>query len=78
MSEFKNISEKQKAELSRVLGLDARKAYTPQGFIVLQGISSNGVQSNMQEQNKVPVTASRKLDSNRRAQSGFDRVLNRD
>lgn len=77
--EFKKITEKQKAELSRILGIDSRKAYTPQGFQVLQQVSAQGVQRDLQNQtpNKIPVTAGKEIKASTRAQSGLDRVLYR-
>jgi hypothetical protein len=78
MGNFK-LGEKQKAEISKILGLDSRKAYTPQGFNILQNISSQGVAQDMQQSapKKVPVTASKNLNQANRSQSGVDRVIYR-
>lgn len=77
--DFKKITEKQKAELSRILGIDSRKAYTPSGFAVLQQASARGVQEDLQNQSpqKIPVTAGKEIKASNRAQSGLDRVLYR-
>jgi hypothetical protein len=81
LPEFKNLTEKQKADLTKILGIDARKAYSPAGFQTLQGISSQGVQkdlaNNQQKQSKVPVSAAKNIGQAGRAQSGLDRVLYR-
>lgn len=81
LPEFKNLTEKQKADLTKILGIDARKAYSPAGFQTLQGISSEGVNkdlSNAQpKQSKVPVTAAKNIGQSNRSQSGLDRVLYR-
>jgi hypothetical protein len=78
MNEFKNISEKQKAELSKILQIHSKTAYTPSGFATLQGMSSFGVQQNMINQSRGPAARSTKLESSRRAQSGVDRVIYRE
>lgn len=81
LPEFKNLTEKQKADLTKILGIDARKAYSPMGFQTLQGISSQGVQkdlsNNQPKRSKVPVTAAKNIGQSGRAQSGLDRVLYR-
>lgn len=83
MSNFK-LGEKQKAEISKILGLDSRKAYTPQGFAILQSVSANGeaqdlsASSSVQPARKVPVSASKNLKQSNRTQSGVDRVLYRE
>lgn len=74
--EFKNITEKQKADLSRLLGLDAKKAYTPQGFATLQAGSRAAIQQAEAPQ-KVPMTAARNLRAAQRTQTGLDRTLYR-
>lgn len=76
LPEFKKISEKQKAEISKILGIETKKAYSPQGFAQLQGISSKGVQSNMQEPARASAAA-KNIKSSDRSQSGFERVLAR-
>jgi hypothetical protein len=80
LPEFKNLSEKQKANLSVVLQVDSRKAFTPRGFSTLQGISSAGVQQDLsqgQPRSKIPVSAAQGLKQSNRAQSSLDKVLNR-
>lgn len=81
LPEFKNLTEKQKADLTKILGIDARKAYSPIGFQTLQGISSQGVQkdlsNNQPKQSKVPISAAKNIGQSGRAQSGLDRVLYR-
>lgn len=80
LPEFKNLSEKQKANLSVVLQVDSRKAFTPRGFATLQGISSSGVKQDLaqgQPKNKIPVSAAQGLNQSNRAQSSLDKVLNR-
>lgn len=73
------LTEKQKANLSVILGIDSRKAYTPSGFAVLQQASARGVQEDLQNQTpqKIPVTAGKEIKASNRAQSGLDRVLYR-
>lgn len=77
LPEFKKITEKQKAELSRLLGLNAKRAYTPEGFMVLQGVSRQGVQQGIKEMNKVSYSAAKNLNQSNRNQTGIDKVLNR-
>jgi hypothetical protein len=81
LPEFKNLTEKQKADLTKILGIDARKAYSPIGFQTLQGISSQGVQkdlsNNVPKQSKVSVSGAKNIGQSNRAQSGLDRVLYR-
>ena len=80
LNEFKNLSEKQKAALSQVMQLDARKAYTPQGFAVLQQVSGQGVARDLAGQmpSRIPVTGAKNLNQSKRQASGLDRVLYRD
>ena len=79
--EFKNLSENQKSTISRILQIDTRKAYTPKGFQTLQGVSSQGVQrdlaNNQPNRSKVPISAAKNLGQSGRVQSGLDKVLNR-
>jgi len=78
--EFKNLTEHQKTQISRLLGLESRKAFTPRGFSTLQGISSAGVQQDLsqgQPRSKIPVSAAQGLKQSNRAQSSLDKVLNR-
>jgi len=81
LPEFKKLTEKQKAELSKILGVDARKAYSPMGFQTLQGISSQGVQKDMAntqpKQSKVSLGGAKNIEQSNRSQSGLDRVLYR-
>jgi hypothetical protein len=81
LPEFKKLTEKQKAELSKILGVDARKAYSPMGFQTLQGISSQGVQKDMAntqpKQSKVSLGGAKNIGQSNRSQSGLDRVLYR-
>ena len=81
LPEFKKLTEKQKAELSKILGVDARKAYSPMGFQTLQGISSQGVQKDMAntqpKQSKVSLGGAKNIGQSSRSQSGLDRVLYR-
>jgi hypothetical protein len=77
LNDFKKITEKQKAELSRILGLDAKKAYTPAGFAQLQALSGQKIANEMENQNKVSVTAAKNINQSNRNQTGFDRVLSR-
>ena len=79
--EFKDISEKQKAELVKILGVDSRKAYTPSGFSVLQGISGSGVQKDLTKsvapQTKIRSNKVSSMEQSKRTQSGLERVLYR-
>lgn len=81
LPEFKNLTERQKANLSNILGIDSRKAYSPKGFQTLQGVSSQGVQrdlaNNQPNRSKVPISAAKNLGQSGRVQSGLDKVLNR-
>ena len=79
--EFKKLSEKQKGDLSRLLELEDRPAFSFKGFQTLQGVSSQGVQkdlaNNQANRSKIPVSASKNLGQSGRTQSGLDKVLNR-
>jgi hypothetical protein len=79
--EFKNLSEKQKGDLSRLLELEDRPAFSARGFQTLQGVSSQGVQkdlaNNQPNRSKVPVSAAKNIGQSGRMQSGLDKVLNR-
>lgn len=75
LPEFKKISEKQKAELSKILGLEAKRAYTPQGFSVLQSVSAAGVQQNMQQM--LPNQKKTNINLANRSQTGLDKTLSR-
>lgn len=81
LPEFKNLTEKQKAELTKILGVDSRKAYTPGGFSILQNVSSSGVQKDLVQssvpQKKVSSTQVSKMGQSKRAQSPIDRVIYR-
>ena len=79
LPEFKKLTELQKGNLSRILGLDAKKAYTPQGFSVLQGITARGMEKDMQNftPKKVPVTAAKNINASNRYQTGLDKTVNR-
>lgn len=74
LPEFK-LSEKQKGLISRVLEIDTRKAYTPQGFSMLQAASAEQVKKDLSQQK--PIAGAKNLGQAKRAQSGLDRVLNR-
>ena len=76
----KKLTEKQKANLSVILGLDTRKAFTPTGFNMLQQF--NGMQikkemQNMQPQRRVSSVGAKNIKSSTREQSGLDKVLYR-
>ena len=76
----KKLTEKQKANLSVILGLDTRKAFTPTGFNMLQQF--NGMQikkevQNMQPQRRVSTVGAKNIKSSTREQSGLDKVLYR-
>ncbi len=79
--EFKKLSEKQKGDLSRLLELEDRPAFSARGFQTLQGVSSQGVQkdlaNNQPNRSKVPVSAAKNIGQSGRMQSGLDKVLNR-
>jgi hypothetical protein len=81
LPEFKNLTEYQKTQISRLLNLESRKAFTPRGFQTLQGVSAQGVQrdlaNNQPNRSKVPVSAAKNLGQSGRIQSGLDKVLNR-
>jgi hypothetical protein len=77
LPEFKNITERQKSELSRILGLNAKKAYTPQGFATLQAVSTQGVQQEFEQKARVGITAAKNINSSNRASTGIDKVINR-
>ena len=74
LPEFK-LSEKQKGLISRILEIDTRKAYTPQGFSMLQAASAEQVKKDLSQQK--PIAGAKNLGQAKRAQSGLDRVLNR-
>lgn len=77
--DFKKITEKQKAELTKILGIDSRKAYSPQGFATLQGVSAQGVQRDLEQNqpNKASTTGAKTLKQSNRTQSGLDKTLYR-
>lgn len=79
LHEFKNLTEKQKAILSNILEIDSRKAYSPQGFAVLQGVATQGLARDLanQQPQKVPVTGAKNMSQSKRTASGLDRVLYR-
>ena len=78
LPEFKNITEKQKADISRIFNLDAKKAYTPQGFAILQGYSAKALkESEAPATKKVPVAAMRSVKAADRVQTGLDRSIYR-
>lgn len=74
LPEFK-LSEKQKGLISKILEIDTRKAYTPQGFSMLQAASAEQVKRDLSQQK--PIAGAKNLGQAKRAQSGLDRVLNR-
>lgn len=71
LPEFKNISEKQKAEISKILNLSSKKAYSPQGFATLQGVSEQGVKRDMQQQRVSPTP---KFNQGNRSETDMQRV----
>jgi len=76
LPEFKKISEKQKAEISKILNIETKKAYTPQGFAQLQGISAQGTQQNLQQISR-PKPGTKNIKLGDRSQTGLERVLGR-
>ena len=76
----KKLTEKQKANLSVILGLDTRKAFTPTGFNMLQQFSGMQIKKevqNMQPQRRVSTVGAKNIKSSTREQSGLDKVLYR-
>jgi len=76
----KKLTEKQKANLSVILGLDTRKAFTPTGFNILQQFSGMQIKKevqNMQPQRRVSSVGAKNIKSSSREQSGLDKVLYR-
>jgi hypothetical protein len=74
--EFKNLSEKQKSDLSRLLGLEDRPAWSSFGFGILQ--AGNIQQQKISEsQQKIPLGAAKNISQDKRNQSSFDLVVNR-
>jgi hypothetical protein len=76
----KKLTEKQKANLSVILGLDTRKAFTPTGFNMLQQFSGMQIKKeiqNMQPQRRVSSVGAKNIKSSTREQSGLDKVLYR-
>lgn len=75
LPEFK-LNEKQKGTISRILNIDSRKAYTPQGFQALQSASLAQLKQDMAQPTRVSAGVKNLKQSNR-TQTGLDRVLYR-
>ena len=75
LPEFK-LNEKQKGTISRILNIDSRKAYTPQGFQALQSSSLAQLKQDMAQPTRVSAGVKNLKQSNR-TQTGLDRVLYR-
>ena len=75
----KKLSEKQKASLSVILGTDNRKAYTSNGFNILQRNSAVQVNKDLNNNfsRKITSSGAKNLKNSQREQSGLDRVLYR-
>ncbi|NBO23532.1 hypothetical protein EBU94_09390, partial [bacterium] len=75
----KKLTEKQKASLSVILQTDNRKAYTPNGFNVLQKYSAIQIKKDLETQTtkKISTVGAKNLKSSQREQSGLDRVVYR-
>ena len=82
--EFKNLSEKQKGQLSRLLSLSDRAAYLPEGFARLQGQVNQATQEAITasrapaQKNNFSKAGARDINSSNRTKSGLDRVLYRE
>ena len=74
---MKKQTAKQKANLSVILELDTRKAFTPIGFNILQQFSGMQIKKelqNMQPQKRVSTVGAKNIKSSTREQSGLDKV----